>query len=186
MVATYSTMQALGAPAPGFSLPNVCADNSLVGLEQFAGKPVLVAFICNHCPFVVHVMPELAELANTFVAQGFATVAISSNDVQTYPQDGPEHMAEFAKQNGFEFAYCYDETQQIAKAYGAACTPDFFVYDRQHRLAYRGQMDDSRPGNGQAVTGVDLVSAMQAILDGGVPSPHQKPSIGCNIKWRLV
>jgi len=141
-------------------------------------------FICNHCPFVLHVMPELAELANKFTTQGFAVIAISSNDVSTYPQDGPKHMAMFADQNGFEFPYCYDQSQQVAKAYDAACTPDFFVYDKQHKLRYRGQMDNSRPGNDLPVTGHDLKAAMQAILEGKLPDPNQQPSIGCNIKWR--
>ena len=184
MVATYSTMQQLGAQAPSFSLPDVCAADSLVSLEQFIGQPLLVMFICNHCPFVLHVMPQLALLANNFTTKGFAVIAISSNDADTYPQDGPEHMADFAKQNGFGFAYCYDQSQQVARAYDAACTPDFFVYDQQHKLRYRGQMDSSRPGNHQAISGLDLATAMQAVLDGKTPEPDQQPSVGCSIKWR--
>ncbi len=184
MVATYSTMQELGNDAPGFSLPNVRSNNTLVDLQQFADKPLLIMFICNHCPFVLHIMPELAELANKYMEQGFAAIAISSNDVVTYPQDSPQKMAEFADQYAFQFPYCYDESQQVAKDYDAACTPDFFVYDQQHKLRYRGQMDDSRPSNDLPVTGHDLEAAMQAILDSELPDSNQQPSIGCNIKWR--
>jgi len=184
MVATYSTMQELGALAPSFSLPNVCADNELICLDDFKQQPLLIMFICNHCPFVVHVISQLAQLANDYKDKGFSVVAISSNDVVNYPQDGPEHMAEFAQQHGFEFAYCYDQSQQVAKDYDAACTPDFFIYDQHHKLRYRGQMDSSRPGNDEPVTGIDLKNAMQAILDGKKPDSAQVPSIGCSIKWR--
>lgn len=184
MVATLSSMQALGRPAPEFSLPDVSIDNRLVSLNDFADKPLLVMFICNHCPYVIHVMSALTQLTNTFLEQGLAAIAISSNDTNAYPQDGPEQMKKFANSYGFEFPYCFDQTQMVAKDYGAECTPDFFVYDRQHLLRYRGQMDGSRPGNSKPVTGADLELAVQAILSGQSPDQRQIPSMGCSIKWR--
>lgn len=184
MVAVLSTMQDLGGLAKPFELPDVANDNRKVALDDLAGQAILLMFICNHCPYVIHVMPELVELANRAKLKGFAVLAISSNDAQSYPQDGPEPMNTFARQYGFEFPYLYDESQEVAKNYGAACTPDFFVYDANHRLQYRGQMDESRPGNGKLVTGADLQSALDAIRGGRVPSEAQTPSVGCNIKWR--
>jgi len=184
MVAVLSTMQDLGSLAKPFSLPDVTDDDRLVLLESVTNQALLLMFICNHCPYVIHVIAELVELANRAKQKGFAVIAISSNDVQNYPQDGPEAMNTFARQYGFEFPYLYDESQDIAKAYGAACTPDFFVYDSNHRLQYRGQMDDSRPGNGKLVTGADLQAALDSIRGGRVPSDKQTPSMGCNIKWR--
>lgn len=185
MVAVSSSMRALESAAPEFVLPDVTEQDRLVTLDTFSGAPLLVMFICNHCPFVVHVMKELAAIANHFKRQGFAVVAISSNDVINYPQDAPEMMHQFARDYNFEFAYLYDETQSVAKAYGAECTPDFFVYDRAHKLRYRGQMDAARPGNGIPVTGDHLRNAMQAVLDGEKVSKTQIPSIGCNIKWKI-
>lgn len=184
MVSVLSTMQELGSLAKPFSLPDVTDQDRLVSLDDFSGKAVLLMFICNHCPYVIHVMPELVELANRAKQKGFAVAAISSNDAQDYPQDGPEPMGTFARQYGFEFPYLYDESQAVAKDYGAACTPDFFVFDSNHRLQYRGQMDDSRPGNGKLVTGADLQAALDAIRGGRVPDEAQTPSMGCNIKWR--
>lgn len=184
MAATQSTMQALGSQIPEFSL-----DSINLGEQQFSSslvldKPVLVMFICNHCPYVVHIAEKLAEVANQFQKTGFAVVAINSNDVENYPADSPEKMLEFAEQYQFEFPYCFDETQAVAKKFAAACTPDFFVYNREHQLAYRGQFDGSRPSNQQAVTGEDLSKAMQSILDDKQPAAEQTPSLGCNIKWK--
>jgi len=184
MAAVSSTMQNLGNLAPRFELPDVSANDQLVSLNESEAKPLLVMFICNHCPYVVHVIEKLVEVGNLAVSDGFSVLAISSNDAQSYPQDGPKAMSEFAKQFGFKFPYLYDETQSVAKAYGAACTPDFFVYDQSHRLQYRGQMDASRPGNTVPVSGVDLQGAMQAVLNEHAPVETQVPSVGCNIKWR--
>ncbi len=183
MVAVPSTMQALGNPASSFSLPNVTANNT-VSDGDFIGQPMLVMFICNHCPYVIHIAEAMVALANQAAQRGFAVVAISANDAQAYPQDGPDKMAEFARAYGFEFPYLYDESQSVAKAFGAACTPDFFVYDRNHRLQYRGQMDASRPNNDLPVNGADLHAALDDVLAGRVTSESQAPSIGCNIKWR--
>ena len=184
MVAVNSTMQELGSRAPQFDLPDVSDDDKLISLQTFAGQPLLVMFICNHCPFVVHIIEELTATANHFQRQGFGVVAISANDIENYPQDGPGPMREFAQQHGFQFAYCYDQSQQVAIEYGAACTPDFFVYDSHHQLRYRGQFDAARPSNAVVVDGADLREAMQALLDGDEVTQEQRPSIGCNIKWR--
>ena len=184
MVAVLSTMQELGSSAHEFSLPDVTDGNRSVSLEDAAGKPLLLMFICNHCPYVIHIINELALLANEAQQNGFAVMAVSSNDVENYPQDGPGPMAEFADQYGFRFPYLYDESQQVALAYRAACTPDFYLFDKNHRLQYRGQMDSARPGNDQPVNGEDIRSAMGAILAGKSPAELQKPSMGCNIKWR--
>jgi peroxiredoxin len=165
-------------------LPDVTQDNTSVRLADYQEQPLLVVFICNHCPFVIHLIKPLAQLANQFQKQGMGVVAISANDIQSYPQDAPDRMREFANQHGFEFPYCYDESQAVARAYGAECTPDFFAYDSQHRLRYRGQFDDSRPGNGKPVTGTDLNAALTAILTGDPVCEEQIPSIGCNIKWK--
>jgi len=176
-------MLALGTTAPGFRLPDT--DGKMVSLEDFAGSTaLLVAFICNHCPYVKHVRPRLVELARDLQSRGAAVVAISANDADAYPEDGPKHMAEEARSFGFSFPYLYDESQEVAKAYRAACTPDFFLFDAQRRLVYRGQMDDSRPGNGKPLTGKDLLEAAKTTLAGGRVSQAQRPSLGCNIKWK--
>lgn len=183
MAATASTMLPLGTSAPDFSLPDT--DGELVSLDDFKDAPaLLVVFMCNHCPFVRHILDGLVELIKEYQAKGVAVVGISSNDVANYPDDRPEMMAKLAKQKDFTFDYLYDETQGVAKAYHAACTPDFFLFDKARKLVYRGQMDDSRPGNGILVTGADLRAALDAVLE-GIPVPaNQKPSMGCNIKWK--
>ena len=182
MVRTPSTMQPLGSPAPEFCLPNV--DGQSVSLADFAdAKGLLVVFMCNHCPFVIHLADALADFAREYQAKGLAIVGISSNDVETHPDDSPAKMAEEAKARGYVFPYLYDETQEVAKAYRAACTPDFFLYDAGQKLAYRGQFDSSRPDSGEP-TGGDLRAACDAVLAGAKPNEKQMPSIGCNIKWK--
>lgn len=182
MVRTPSTMLPLGTKAPDFSLPNV--DGSTVSLADLEGKPALVvAFICNHCPFVKHLTDEFAAFGNEYTDKGAAVVAISSNDVENYPADSPELMAQEAASRGYKFPYLYDATQEVAKEYAAACTPDFYVFDAEQRLAYRGQFDASRPDSGVAPTGADLRAAVDAVLAGNEPSEDQTPSLGCNIKW---
>lgn len=181
MVKTASTMLPLGTAAPEFSLPNI--DGSTVSLGDYAGKPLLVMFICNHCPFVKHLRSALADFGKEYGGKGLGVVAISSNDVANYPDDSFEKMKEEAADAGYTFAYLYDESQAIAKAYTAACTPDFFLFDGEHDLVYRGQFDDSRPSNGVDITGTDLRAACDAVLAGDEVDPMQKPSIGCNIKW---
>ncbi len=184
MVETASTMLPLGTSAPNFSLQNA-VDGSTVSLADFAGrKGLLVIFMCNHCPFVVHLRSDLAKFAKEYQAKGLGIVGISSNDAGAYPQDGPDKMAEEAKSAGYVFPYLFDETQAVAKAYSAACTPDFFLFDEHQKLAYRGQFDDSRPQSGTPITGADLRAACDAVLAGEKVSDNQKPSIGCNIKWR--
>lgn len=184
MVAVRSTMPALGGAAQAFQLIDTTSDKSSVSLADFVDKPLLLMFICNHCPYVIHVMTQLTALANKAQAEGFGVVAISSNDAQSYPQDGPVAMAKFAEDYGFKFPYLYDESQDVAKRYGAACTPDFYVYDNNHRLQYRGQMDDARPGNDKIVSGDYLRAAIEAVSRGQQVSENQIPSVGCNIKWR--
>ncbi len=182
MVKTASTMLPLGTLAPGFRLPNV--DGSIVSIEDVAdGKALVVVFMCNHCPFVKHVAAELVRLSRDYASKGVKLVGISSNDVSTYPDDSPEAMKEEAKVQGYDFPYLYDETQEVAQAYRAACTPDFFVFDAHRKLAYRGQLDDSRPKNGLPVTGENLRNALDLILSGQSAPAEQRPSIGCNIKW---
>jgi peroxiredoxin len=183
MVKTASTMLSLGTQAPDFSLLNV--DDSLVSRSQFVGKPLLVIFMCNHCPFVVHIRSELQKFAAEYQAKGLAVVGISSNDVSAYPQDGPDRMKQEHSSAGYTFPYLFDGDQTIAKAYKAACTPDIYLFDADHSLVYRGQFDASRPGNGVPVTGDDLRSASDAVLAGRAVSSEQRPSIGCNIKWRV-
>ncbi|MFO0999776.1 MAG: thioredoxin family protein [Planctomycetaceae bacterium] len=183
MVKTASTMLSLGTQAPDFSLPNV--DGTQVSLSQFAGKPLLVIFMCNHCPFVVHIRSALQKFAVEYQAKGLAIVGISSNDVAAYPQDGPDKMKEEARNAGYTFPYLFDATQEVAIAYKAACTPDLFLFDADHSLVYRGQFDSSRPSNGLPVTGADLKSACDAVLSGQPVTSEQRPSIGCNIKWRV-
>jgi peroxiredoxin len=183
MVMTASTMLALGTRAPDFSLPDI--EGKTVSVTDFKeGPALLVLFMCNHCPFVKHVLRGMVELIKEYQGKGAAVVGINSNDVESYPEDRPEMMAKVAKQAGFTFAYLYDETQETAKAYRAACTPDFFLFDRERTLVYRGQMDDSRPGNDIPVTGADLRAALDSVLQGKRVSDEQKPSIGCNIKWK--
>ena len=183
MAATPSTMVPLGTPAPDFALPD--AQGHMVSLASFADeRALLVAFICNHCPFVKHIRAGLAELGRDCARRGVGVVAVCSNDVDVYPEDGPERMAEEAKAAGYTFSYLFDATQAVAKAYGAACTPDFFLFDADRRLVYRGQLDDSRPGNRKPVTGADLRAAIDALLAGRPLAAEQKPSIGCNIKWK--
>jgi thiol-disulfide isomerase/thioredoxin len=184
MVAVKSTMQALTSAAPDFNLVNTNNANSFVSRASLAEKPLLIMFICNHCPFVIHIIERLVELANNAQEKGFAVVAINSNDVEKYPQDGPDAMRGFAKETGMKFAYCFDESQSVAKAYGAACTPDFYIYNSNHHLQYRGQMDGSRPSNAVAVSGNDLQNAIDAILNDTNINQNQTPSIGCNIKWK--
>lgn len=183
MVLTPSTMLPLGTKAPDFSLPNV--DGKTVSLGDFAGAPAtLIIFMCNHCPYVKHVAPELARLAREYQGKGVAVVGISSNDVAAHPADSPEQMVHEAESREYTFPYLFDETQRVAQAYKAACTPDFYVFDKNQKLVYRGQMDASRPDSGIPVTGKDLRTALDAVLAGRAPAADQKPSIGCNIKWR--
>ena len=184
MVATYSTMLPLGTKAPKFSLPN--ADkSSKVTLDDFPyAKAYVIAFVCNHCPFVKLIRDHLADFGNAALQKDVVTIAISSNDVENYPDDSPAKMVIEAKEAGYAFPYLYDESQEVAKSYKAACTPDFFLFDSNQRLAYRGQYDDARPGNGKPITGKDLQLALDSVLAGEkVAEPHQ-PSIGCNIKWK--
>ncbi len=176
-------MLPLGTGIPEFSLPNV-VDGKTVSRRDFKGQPLLVMFICNHCPFVKHLRSALAEFGKEYTAKGLSIVAISSNDIVAHPDDSPELMQDEAKAAGYTFPYLYDETQKVAKDFHAACTPDFFLFDRQGKLVYRGQFDDSRPSTGVSVTGADLRATTDAMLaDRPVPEP-QKPSIGCNIKWK--
>lgn len=181
MVKTASTMLPIGTTAPDFSLPNT--DGTTVSRDQFAGRPLLVIFMCNHCPFVVHLRDALAAFADEYQGRGLAVVGISSNDVENYPQDGPEEMKRESESAGYQFPYLYDATQEVARAYRAACTPDFFLFDADHTLVYRGQFDSSRPGNDVPVTGEDLRAACDAVLSNREVSSDQTPSIGCNIKW---
>ena len=184
MVLTPSTMLALGSSAPDFHLPDVVSGDA-VTLGSFADKEaLLVMFICRHCPFVVHVQEELARLGSDYKTESVGIVAISSNDAETYPDDSPSNLKAMAEELGFNFPYCYDESQDVARAYQAACTPDFFLFDGQRELVYRGQLDGSRPGNNEPVTGRDLREAVDAVLSGTAVSSDQIPSIGCNIKWK--
>jgi peroxiredoxin len=183
MAVTPSTMLPLGTKVPQFRLRD--PQGKWVSSDDFKAAPaLLVAFICNHCPFVKHIRSEFAELAREYKARGVGIVGINSNDLVASPDDRPEKMAEEAKQIGYVFPYLFDETQEVAKAYRAACTPDLFLFDRKGLLVYRGQFDGSRPGNGTPVTGEDLRSALDTVLTGDVVPTDQKPSIGCNIKWR--
>jgi peroxiredoxin len=180
---TPSTMLALGTKAPDFRLPDT--DGRSVGLSDLAGvKALLVMFLCNHCPFVKHVQKELVRLANDYGGQGVGFVAISSNDVAAYPEDGPEAMKAEKARVGYPFPYLFDESQGVAKAYRAACTPDFFLFDAQRTLVYRGQLDDSRPSKSLPVTGADLRRALDAVLAGAAVDARQRASVGCNIKWK--
>jgi peroxiredoxin len=183
MVMKESTMLPLGVPAPDFTLPDT--DGSLASLSDFANAPaLLVIFLCNHCPYVIHVRDEIKRLTDEYMAKGVGVVGICSNSIETHPQDGPDKMAEEKKNVGYAFPYLFDESQEIAKAYCAACTPDFYVFNKERLLVYRGQLDDSRPGNDIPVTGKDLRAALDAVLAGEPLSVDQKPSAGCNIKWK--
>lgn len=184
MAATPSTMHPLGTPAPAFSLPDTVSGKR-VALEDFNGKPaLLVMFICNHCPFVKHIRAELARLGRDYAPKGVGTVAVSSNDAKMYPDDSPARMKAEAAQAGYTFPYLYDESQSVAKAFKAACTPDFFLFDKSRKLVYRGQLDGSRPKNTEPVTGADLRAALDAVLAENPVAAQQWPSIGCNIKWK--
>jgi len=184
MALTASTMLNLGTSAPDFSLPDVVSGET-ISLSAFSSKRgLLVMFICQHCPYVKHVQHELATIGKDYLDRGLGIVAISANDVANYPNDAPDKLKEMAIALDFAFPFCYDESQETAKAYTAACTPDFFLFDEERRLVYRGQLDDSRPGNGKPLTGADLRGAIDAVLAGQPVSPDQNPSIGCNIKWK--
>ncbi|MHC5005908.1 MAG: thioredoxin family protein [Planctomycetota bacterium] len=183
MAATPSTMSPLGTAAPDFKLSD--PQGKMIALSDFAGaRALLVMFICNHCPFVKHIAHGLVDLGNVYQSKGVAVVAINSNDVEKHPDDRPLMMAEEVVSRGYTFPYLFDETQETAKAYRAACTPDFFVYDQDRKLVYRGQLDDSRPSNDMPVTGADLRAALDAVIEGRPVNEDQKPSIGCNIKWK--
>lgn len=184
MAATPSTMLALGTVAPDFTLPDTVSGNEIALSEVQSDKATVIMFLCNHCPFVKHVNEELVRLANDYQAKDVAFVAVSSNDVENYPQDSPQLMKEVAEQLGYSFPYLYDEDQSVARAYQAACTPDFFIFDGPMELVYRGQLDSSRPSNDIPVTGEDIRAALDAILAGEPVAEEQRPSIGCNIKWK--
>ncbi|MEM9510809.1 MAG: thioredoxin family protein [Cyanobacteria bacterium P01_E01_bin.35] len=184
MVKTASTMLPLGTAAPEFELPDVVS-NKTISLQTSAdSKALLIMFICQHCPFVKHLQDELAKIGQDYQALPLGIVAISANDVGNYPQDSPEKLKQMAEDLGFNFPVCYDESQEVSKSYTAACTPDFFLFDSSRKLAYRGQLDDSRPSNGVPVTGIDLRQAIDAVLQDRAIDFEQKPSIGCNIKWK--
>jgi thiol-disulfide isomerase/thioredoxin len=184
MSKTASKMIPLGTVAPEFNLKDTNSNEWFSFADLKGEKGTLVLFICNHCPFVRHVIEEIVMIANDYRVQGIGIIAISSNDISQYPQDAPELMTEFAFENKMEFPYLYDETQEVAKIYEAACTPDFFLFDNQNKLVYRGQLDDSRPGNGIPLSGNDLRGAIDGVIYNRIINPNQKPSIGCNIKWK--
>ncbi len=184
MALTESNMLQLGTKAPGFSLPDTVSGNTISLNEIQGDKATVVMFICNHCPYVVHVKEEIARVANDYQPQGVGFVAISSNDIVNYPDDAPDKMKVFAETTGFSFPYLYDESQEVAKAYDAACTPDFYIFDADQRLVYRGRLDESRPNSGIPLTGADLRAALDMVLLGIDVDPIQYPSAGCNIKWK--
>ncbi|MAA74915.1 MAG: thioredoxin family protein [Salinisphaeraceae bacterium] len=187
MSLTPSNMMPLGTKAPDFTLPDTVSGKDVSLADVKGDKATVVMFICNHCPYVVHIKAELAAVADRYLPQGVGFVAISSNDVETHPDDAPEKMTEFAQANGFKFPYLYDESQAVAKAYDAACTPDIYVFDEKLKCAYRGQLDSSRPGNDEPVTGADLRASLDSILEGDmIPEEAQTPSQGCNIKWKAA
>ena len=184
MAMTPSNMIPLGTQAPDFELYDTISHQQL-NLQQLKGNDAtVIMFICNHCPFVIHVNEALVSMANAYVKKGVSFIAISSNDAENYPQDAPHKMTAHAKTNHYPFAYLYDDTQEVALAYDAACTPDFYVFDANLKLTYRGQLDNSRPGNGKPVDGKDLKHALDCILTHTENTALQKPSIGCNIKWK--
>lgn len=184
MALTESNMFPLGTPAPSFTLPNAVTGKEVSLAEVKSDIATVIMFICNHCPYVKHVQPQLVKLANDYIPKGISFVAISSNDVEQYPEDSPEKMKEVAQEFKYPFPYLYDETQQVAKSYQAACTPDFYIFDKDLKCVYRGQLDDSRPGNGLPVTGESIRTALDQLLRGEPVTLKQKPSIGCNIKWK--
>lgn len=184
MSLTASTMLPLGTKAPDFSLPDTVSGATLSLQELKSPIATVIMFVCNHCPFVIHIQHKLAEVANIYQAKGIRFIAISSNDVANYPDDAPDKMRQVAQSLQFPFAYLYDESQAVAKAYHAACTPDFFVFDKDLACVYRGRFDDSRPGKSIPITGKDLSTALDALLAGNPISPNQHPSMGCNIKWK--
>ncbi len=184
MAAIESTMLELNTQAPDFTLPIVTGGTLNFNKYAQKAKGTVVCFICNHCPFVKHINKQLVAIANTYIQQGISFVAISSNDVDNYPADAPDKMVEVVREEGYPFPYLYDESQEVAKLYEAACTPDFYLFDGDQKLVYRGQFDSSRPGNGQEVTGEDLEKAIVALMNGASPVEPQTPSIGCNIKWK--
>jgi peroxiredoxin len=184
MARTESTMRPLGTPAPKFELPDVVTGKTVSLNELAENNALLVMFICRHCPYVKHVQAELARIGEDYKDKALGIVAISSNDAAAYPDDAPASLREMALELKFNFPFCYDQTQDVARAFTAACTPDFFLFDSRQRLVYRGQLDDSRPGTASPVTGHDLRAAIEAVLAGRQVNPVQRPSIGCNIKWR--
>ncbi|NKB46191.1 MAG: redoxin domain-containing protein [Legionellales bacterium] len=184
MALTPSNMLALGTPAPDFTLPDTISQTDVSLANIKSDIATVVMFICNHCPYVKHLQQALVDIANTYQAKGIAFVAISANDVENYPDDAPDKMRDIAKHYHYPFPYLYDETQAVAKAYKAACTPDFFIFDQTLQCVYRGQFDDSRPGNDTLVTGRDLRQALDHLLVGEPVSSEQRPSVGCNIKWK--
>jgi len=183
MARTESVPLPPGTPAPPFTLPDA-RGNQPVSPSDHDGSPLLVGFICNHCPYVVHILEPFVALAAELAERGVATIAISSNDIVAYPQDGPLEMAALAEEKGFDFPYCFDESQDVARAYGAVCTPDLYLFDAEHGLYYRGQFDETRPGSGGAAHGEDLRAAAEALLAGEPPSADPTPSVGCSIKWK--
>jgi len=184
MALTESNMMELGTKAPDFTLPDTVSGKSISFNDIKSEQATVVMFICNHCPYVIHVNPEIVRLAKDYQVKNVGFVAISSNDVNNYPQDGPKAMKELAAEQGYTFPYLYDESQEVAKAYDAACTPDFYVFDSEDKLVYRGRLDGSRPGNSIPLTGEDLRAALDAVLAGESVSEKQYPSAGCNIKWK--
>jgi thiol-disulfide isomerase/thioredoxin len=184
MAETLSTMLPLGTTMPTFALRDTVSDRTFSDRDAAGAKGTLVMFICNHCPFVKHVLPEIEKVATEYGAKGIGVVAISSNDPVAYPQDGPGPMKQLATERKWAFAYLFDDTQSVAAAFHAACTPDFFAFDANRKLVYRGRLDESRPGSTAPLTGRELRAALDAILAGREPAPDQKPSIGCNIKWK--
>ncbi|MEZ5041500.1 MAG: thioredoxin family protein [Saprospiraceae bacterium] len=184
MAYTESNMLPLGTTAPDFSLPDTISGKTVSLAEVATDKATVVMFLCNHCPYVIHVNEEIVRVVNDYSAQGVGFVGISSNDAIKYPQDGPEKMKTHAAEVGYSFPYLYDESQAVAKAYDAACTPDFYIFDGELKLVYRGRLDGSRPNSGQALTGADLRAALDAVLAGRAVTDRQYPSAGCNIKWK--
>ncbi|MES2766790.1 MAG: thioredoxin family protein [Bacteroidota bacterium] len=184
MARTPSNMLPLGTIAPDFSLPDVVSGKNISLQEITSDKATVVMFICNHCPYVIHVLDGILQLANDYISKGISFIAISSNDVENYPQDSPEKMKELAQEKKFPFPYLYDESQEVARAYDAACTPDFYVFDASLKLVYRGQMDGARPSNDIPPNGEDLRKALDAVLKGEEVFSEQRPSLGCNIKWK--
>lgn len=184
MVLTASTMLPLGSKAPNFNLPDVKTGKNVSLKEVMGKKGLLVMFICQHCPYVKHVQTELTKLGHDYGSKGIGIVAISANDAENYPDDSPKELKKYSEKQKFPFSFLYDETQEVAKAYTAACTPDFFLFDHNSALVYRGQLDESRPDSGKPLTGKDLRAALDAVLDGKPVNTQQRPSMGCNIKWK--